>query len=116
MSYYKEERPWGNFENIFESNECKVKKITVYHNKRPSYQYHFHRAEDWHIVQGDGVVTLDGKNFKVTAGDTVYVPQESRHRIHNTGIINLIFIEIQTGDYFGEDDIVRLEDDYKREA
>ena len=115
MSYYKEERPWGNFENIFESNECKVKKIVVYHKKRPSYQYHLHRSEDWYIVQGEGIVTLEGKEIKVIAGDHVHVPVGSKHRIYNNGITNLIFIEIQTGDYFGEDDIVRLEDDYERE-
>lgn len=114
MEYYSEERPWGKFENIFESNECKVKKITIDHNKRPSYQYHLHRSEDWYIVQGEGIVTLEGEDIKVTVGDTVHVPVGSKHRVHNTGIIKLIFIEIQTGDYFGEDDIVRIEDDYER--
>lgn len=114
MSYYKEERPWGSFENIFESDKCKVKKIIIKPNKRPSYQYHLKRSEIWHIIQGNGIVTLEGEDIEIQIGSSVMVPIGSKHRVFNNGETDLIFIEIQSGTYFGEDDIVRVEDDYGR--
>ena len=115
MENYKEERPWGTFENLLDKKYCKVKEIVIKPNQRPSYQYHFKRSEVWVIVKGTAQVTLDDVTREVSAGDIVEVPIMCKHRIENISPHDdLIFIEIQQGDYFGEDDIVRLEDDYKR--
>jgi len=114
MKNFKEKRPWGTYENILEEEYCKVKKIVIEPEQSPSYQYHFRRSEIWCIVKGVGEVTLDDKTRNVTAGDVIKVPIECKHRIKNIGTDKLIFIEIQNGDYFGEDDIVRLEDMYGR--
>jgi mannose-6-phosphate isomerase len=107
-------KPWGSYQNLLESEDCKVKKIVITPNNRPSYQYHFKREEKWIVVRGEGTVTLDDTDFSVSVGDVINVPLKARHRIKNTGKENLIFIEVQIGTYFGEDDIVRLEDDYGR--
>lgn len=114
MKNYKEERPWGNYENLLDESYCKVKKIVIKPGQAPSYQYHFKRSETWVIVQGSGSLILDDKESEVFAGQTIQVPLKMKHRIRNTGTDDLIFIEIQQGSYFGEDDIVRLSDDYGR--
>ena len=115
MKNYKENRPWGTFENLLDKEYCKVKEIIIKPNQRPSYQYHHKRSEIWSIVRGQAAVTLDGSTFQVKAGDVVEVPVGCKHRIQNTSDKeDLIFIEVQCGDYFGEDDIVRVEDDYNR--
>ena len=111
---YIEERPWGRFENLLETDYCKVKQITVFPNQKLSYQYHEHRAERWVIVQGEAIVTINDYNHTKTIGESVKIPKGAKHRIWNPGDIDLIFIEVQTGTYFGEDDIVRLEDNYGR--
>ena len=111
---YKEERPWGTFENLVDKEYCKVKEIVVKPGQRPSYQYHHKRAEHWIIVSGEAVVTLDDREYNFYAGEHVYIPRSAKHRILNKGNENLIFIEVQCGTYFGEDDIVRLSDDYSR--
>ena len=111
---YKEKRPWGTFENVVDKEYCKVKQIIVEPQQRLSYQYHNKRAEHWVIVDGEAVITLDDKEYKFLAGEHVYIPAGTRHRIHNKSDKNLIFIEVQCGTYFGEDDIVRLSDDYDR--
>jgi len=111
---YTEERPWGRFENLLETDYCKVKQITVSPSQKLSYQYHEHRAERWVIVQGEAVVTIDGFNYTKVAGESVKIPKGAKHRIWNPGDTDLIFIEVQTGTYFGEDDIIRLEDNYGR--
>tara|TARA_R110002074_G_scaffold17610_1_gene57809 strand:- start:261 stop:608 length:348 start_codon:yes stop_codon:yes gene_type:complete len=115
MSYYKEERPWGSFENIFESHQCKVKKIIVKPSHKTSYQYHFKRSEQWTVVQGEAVITIDGKDIQSTVGGVIDVPVEVKHRVFNNGLVDFIFIEVQRGTYFGEDDIVRVNDDYGRQ-
>lgn len=108
-------RPWGTYYVLLDDDKCKVKKIVVNPNSRPSYQYHFKRSETWIVVEGEGKVTIDGDERIVQAGDIVEVPMECKHRIENTNNdSNLIFIEVQHGSYFGEDDIVRVEDDYDR--
>ena len=94
--------------------ERQVKRIEVLPGKRLSYQYHEKRSEAWTIVQGSALITIDGKDFELLKGQSIKIPQGSKHRIENIGKTDLIFIEIQTGSYFGEDDIVRIEDDYKR--
>jgi len=116
MSNYKEERPWGTFENLLDEPYCKVKRITVKKGGRPSYQYHNKRSETWTIVQGSALVTIDGYEMTHKKGDVVIVPIGVSHRVENKYNEDLIFIEVQTGTYFGEDDIVRIEDDYGREG
>ena len=111
---YTEERPWGMFENLLEEEYCKVKRITVYPGQRLSYQYHFKRSEVWTIVQGSALITLDGVITRYKAGETITIPIKTKHRIQNDTEEPVIFIEVQHGEYFGEDDIVRLSDDYKR--
>ena len=112
---YIEERPWGSFENLLEEDYCKVKRIIVKPGQRLSYQYHYKRTEHWVIVQGNAVVTLNDKEQWFTEGMVVEIPVETKHRVENKGKEDLIFIETQTGEYFGEDDIVRSADDYGRE-
>jgi mannose-6-phosphate isomerase-like protein (cupin superfamily) len=106
--------PWGRWEVLLDAPDHKVKRITVNPGKRLSYQKHFKRQEHWFMVSGQALVTLDGEDIPLTAGQSVDIPQEAAHRMANPGETPLIFIETQTGSYFGEDDIVRLEDDYGR--
>jgi mannose-6-phosphate isomerase len=110
----KSERPWGHYEVLQESPTYKVKSIHVNPGKRISYQRHKKRAEHWFIATGSGEVTIDGKTSPVAAGSTVDIAINQLHRIANTGNVELIFIEVQTGTYFGEDDIERVEDDFGR--
>ncbi len=116
MSNYIEERPWGKFEVLVDSDYCKVKQITVKPGGRLSYQYHHKRSEIWTIVAGVASVTLnDNPTMDYGYGMFVTIPQGIKHRVENQGNEDLIFIETQTGTYFGEDDIVRIQDDYNRE-
>ena len=112
---YVESRPWGKFENLLDTTECKVKVITIKPNAAPSYQYHFKREEIWVVLQGTGELKPDGIVSQVDADSIIHVEFESKHQIRNVGKDDLIFIEVQRGTYFGEDDIVRLEDDYERD-
>jgi mannose-6-phosphate isomerase len=115
MELEHDERPWGSYTVLAEGVGYKVKRITVQAGKRLSYQRHARREEHWFVVGGAGRVTLDGRNFDVVPGTAVDVPVEAAHRIANTGAVEpLVFIEVQRGDYLGEDDIVRLEDDFGR--
>lgn len=108
------ERPWGAYTVLADEHDHKVKRLTVAPGSRLSYQRHARRSEHWFVVAGRGVVTLDGRPVPVGAGRAVDVPVGTSHRIENTGAVPLVFIEVQTGSYFGEDDIERLEDDYGR--
>jgi mannose-6-phosphate isomerase len=108
------ERPWGSYTVLTEGDSFKVKTIEVHPGQRLSYQKHARRAEHWFVVAGVGTVTLDGVDVPVKRGSTVDVGLGVAHRMHNTGAGPLVFVEVQSGDYFGEDDIVRLEDDYGR--
>lgn len=108
------QRPWGFYENLTEADDHKVKRITVKPGKRLSLQRHRRRQEHWYIVRGNAEVTRDEEILTLTAGDAVDIPQGAVHRIENTGNDEMVFIEVQKGDYFGEDDIERLEDDYGR--
>ena len=114
MLNYKEERPWGVFENLLDADYCKVKRIIIKAGQAPSYQYHFKRSEVWVVVQGNGELRLDDKVIPVITGQVINVPVKAKHQIRNTEDSDLIFIEVQMGEYFGEDDIVRLEDNYGR--
>ena len=109
----REERPWGDYRVILEEDYCKVKKIHVKPNQSLSYQYHLKRSETWIVVSGTGTVTLDGKDFTVIEGDVIDIAPEQKHRVR-TEDDTLIFIEVQRGSYFGEDDIIRIEDLYGR--
>jgi len=110
----KSDRPWGRYEVLQEGATYKVKSIHVLPGKRFSYQRHQKRSEHWYVTDGTGEVTLDGKVIKVSRGSIITVPQGCAHRMSNTGESELIFIEVQTGSYFGEDDIERIEDDFGR--
>ena len=110
----KEERPWGSFFVIHDEKTYKLKRIEVKPGQRLSYQYHLKRAESWNVVKGSGVVTIEDKNYNVSEGKTILVPRESKHRVYNNSDDLLVLIEVQTGTYFGEDDIIRVSDDYNR--
>ena len=110
----KDYRPWGAFTVLEEQPTHKVKRIEVMPGQRLSYQKHEKRNEHWVIVAGRAVVTLDGKDVSLSPGQAIDVLQGAFHRITNPGSSILTFIEIQHGTYFGEDDIIRLEDDYGR--
>lgn len=109
-----DQRPWGSFTVLDEGPGYKVKRLEVLPGKRLSYQKHAKRNEHWVVVQGVACVTLDGKDHTVGVGEDVDVPVGTAHRVMNPGNEMLIFIEVQRGDYLGEDDIERLEDDYGR--
>lgn len=109
-----QERPWGEYWVLYDGDDCKVKRIRVAPGQRLSLQYHVRRDEQWHIISGKGMLTVDRNKFLLRAQDSFTIFRVQHHRIHNIGDEDLIFIEIQTGDYFGEDDIVRIEDDYNR--
>ncbi len=97
-----------------EGRTYRVKRIEVLPGKRLSYQMHAQRAEHWVVVQGVAKVTLDGRETALSSGDAVDIPLGAAHRIENPGAEKLVVIEIQRGSYFGEDDIVRLQDDFGR--
>jgi mannose-6-phosphate isomerase-like protein (cupin superfamily) len=107
-------RPWGNYTVLDEGQGYKVKRIEVHCGRRLSYQKHACRAEHWMIVAGTATVTLDGRELVLGCGETVDIPIGTSHRIANYGLETLVFIEIMRGDYLGEDDIIRLEDDFGR--
>jgi len=107
-------RPWGRYEILQESDSHKVKCIWVTPGKRLSYQRHQKRAEHWFIVAGSARVTLNGVVSELKAGQTVDIAIGDLHRIENIGSDDVVFIEVQSGSYFGEDDIERIEDDFGR--
>ncbi len=109
-----EARPWGRFEILADEPSFKAKKITVDTGAQLSYQSHDQRAEHWVVVSGEGEVTLNDMKRVFRPGESVVIPAKTKHRIRNSGSDPLIFVEIQTGGYFGEDDIVRYQDDYRR--
>tara|TARA_R100001244_G_scaffold25113_4_gene25558 strand:+ start:18020 stop:18460 length:441 start_codon:yes stop_codon:yes gene_type:complete len=107
-------RPWGHYINLYDGPDCKVKRITVKPGGRLSYQYHLKRDELWKVISGRGFVTIQDKVGEAMPGSLWSIDAGKKHRIENRGDKDLVFIEIQTGFYFGEDDIVRIEDDYGR--
>lgn len=109
-----DERPWGSYTVLWGGDGYQVKRIVVKPDKRLSYQRHAHRSEHWLIVTGTGVALLEGIDQTVGPGDAVEVPVGALHRIGNTGDQPLMFVEVQLGDYLGEDDIERVEDDFGR--
>lgn len=111
---YVEDRPWGSFIIMEEGPSYKVKRIVVNAGQRLSYQSHKLRDELWMVVKGKAVVTIDDKEKEVSYGRSVKIKKNQKHRVENKETVPLVFIEIQTGKYFGEDDIIRYQDDYKR--
>jgi mannose-6-phosphate isomerase-like protein (cupin superfamily) len=112
-----ERRPWGTFHVLDESDTFKVKRLSVEAGQRLSYQLHHRRAEHWVIVAGEARVTLDDVVHTLGPGQSIDIPRGARHRIENpapAGGEPMTFVEVQQGDYFGEDDIVRFDDDYGR--
>lgn len=107
-------RPWGTYEVLDEGELFKVKRIEVLSGKRLSYQKHAQRAEHWFVVAGEAKVTLDDREITVPAGQSIDIPIGAAHRVENEGAETLVFIEVQRGKYLGEDDIVRLQDDFGR--
>lgn len=109
-----EVRPWGRFEVLSDNPDHKVKRIIVAPGGQLSYQEHEKRDEHWIVVQGVAEITLDGVVQNFNPGQQVYVRRGQKHRVKNSGSTPLVFIEVQTGQYFGEDDIRRFADDYNR--
>ena len=109
------ERPWGKYYVLADELHYKLKRIEVFPGHRLSYQYHHHRQEFWTVVEGEAVVILDGEEKTVKYGESIFIPLGSKHRIENRSESLLVFVEVQTGSYFGEDDIIRLDDDYARD-
>ena len=106
--------PWGSFEVLSEGPNYKVKRIVVWPQSKLSLQSHKLRNEHWYAVSGMGTATLDGNDYPLRAGCAVDIPAGIKHRVQNSAAENLVIIEVQTGEYFGEDDIERFEDDYGR--
>lgn len=106
--------PWGSFEVLSEAPDHKVKKIVVEPDGCLSLQFHHMRSEHWFVVAGFGVALVNGKKKSLRAGSSIDIPQKAKHRVQNSSDENLIIIEVQTGEYCGDDDIERFEDKYGR--
>jgi mannose-6-phosphate isomerase-like protein (cupin superfamily) len=108
------DRPWGYYLVLFVDQGYKVKRFLVRPGQRLSLQRHRQRAEHWHVVQGHAIVTRGEEEIRMSPGDDVSIPLGALHRVLNVGTDDLVIIEVQTGDYVGEDDIERISDDYNR--
>ncbi|HEY0004343.1 MAG TPA: phosphomannose isomerase type II C-terminal cupin domain [Pyrinomonadaceae bacterium] len=110
----RDERPWGLYEVLEEAEGYKVKRLEVKPGARLSLQRHSRRGEHWVVVSGIADVTCGDREFQLKEGEHLHIPPETNHRLGNSSTLPLALIEVQLGDYLGEDDIVRLEDDYQR--
>ena len=110
----EDHRPWGYYQVYADEPGHKVKRIVVYPGKRLSLQRHQRRMEHWYVLEGEAVVTRGDEELHLKEGESVNIPRGAVHRVRNPGTKDMAFIEVQTGDYFGEDDIERLEDDFGR--
>ena len=108
------ERPWGTYRTIEQNDNYQIKHIRVKPGKRLSLQYHYKRAEHWTIIKGTGLVRLNNEEKLLSVNDSIFIPKEALHRVTNNTDEYVEFIEIQIGEYLGEDDIVRIEDDFGR--
>ena len=111
---YTEHRPWGSFTILEDGEDCKVKRLVVKPGQVLSLQLHHQRAEYWVVTQGEAKVRNGDEEFLLPAGQSTYIPVETMHRLENPGTEDVHIIEVQVGDYFGEDDIERFEDIYGR--
>ena len=107
-------RPWGSYTVLEEGERYKIKRLTVLPGKRLSLQIHYHRSEHWVVVRGTAKVKVGDKEFILRPGESTFIPAGVPHRLENPGKVILEVIETQIGEYLGEDDIVRLQDDYGR--
>ena len=107
-------KPWGSYTILEESSFYKVKRLTVLPGKRLSYQMHYHRSEHWIVAAGTAIVVIDDVEKMVRSGESIFIRAGEKHRLINSGSLLLEVIEVQNGQYLGEDDIVRFEDDYER--
>jgi phosphoglucomutase len=107
-------RPWGSYTSLELGENYQVKRINVNPGSRLSLQSHKHRAENWVVVEGEALVTINDDQVVVKKGESAYIPRGGRHRMENRGPVEMVLIEVQYGDYLGEDDIERYEDDYGR--
>ena len=114
MPPISESRPWGSFTILDEGIGYKVKRISVKPGEKLSLQYHHHRSEHWTVVQGEASVTIGYVTKPVKINESVYIPLKEKHALANEGQELMQLIEVQLGDYLGEDDIVRLEARYGR--
>lgn len=114
MTNEHDERPWGSYTVLEDSPTHKVKRLDVTPGSRLSYQRHERRAEHWFVVAGAALVTLDDVEHRLEAGQAIDIPRGAAHRIANPGPEPLTFVEVQHGEYFGEDDIERIDDDFGR--
>ena len=114
MDPYTEQRPWGSFTVLVDADHFKTKRLDVLAGKRLSLQSHQSRSEHWIIVIGLAKITIGEEIINYRQGQHIFVPRETKHRIENIGESLLTIVEVQLGDYFGEDDIVRYEDDFDR--
>ncbi len=114
-AFPKDHRPWGWFESLIISDKFQVKRIVVHPGAALSLQSHKHRSEHWIVVEGTAKVTVDKEIKTLGENQSVYIPLGAVHRMENPGDVPMVLIEVQTGDYFGEDDIIRYEDVYARE-
>ncbi|MDD5475111.1 MAG: phosphomannose isomerase type II C-terminal cupin domain [Syntrophales bacterium] len=110
----EQNRPWGFYLVLSHEEDHKVKRIVVRPGERTSLQAHRRRREHWHIISGEAIINLGDDLKTLNAGQSIDIPMNVPHRLENGGSRDLVLIEIQTGDYFGEDDIRRMEDDYGR--
>lgn len=109
-------RPWGSFTVLEEGRGYKIKRIEVKPGHRLSLQMHHHRSEHWIVVSGTARVVCGEQEILLSNNQSTYVPQCTAHRLENPGVIPLVLIEVQNGEYLGEDDIIRYQDDYARTA
>jgi len=112
--FREDHRPWGYFIVLSDEPDHKVKRIVVLPGKRLSLQRHHRRQEHWYVVRGEAVVTRNNEQIPLKKGEALDIPRQAWHRIMNPGKEEMAFIEVQTGEYFGEDDIERMQDDYGR--
>ncbi|HHO42036.1 MAG TPA: cupin domain-containing protein, partial [Epsilonproteobacteria bacterium] len=108
-------RPWGTYTVLEESDRYKIKRIVVKPGKRLSLQKHYHRSEHWIVVSGTAIVRVGENENLVRSNESTYIPMGALHRLENPGKVDLVLIEVQVGEYLGEDDIIRVEDDFERE-
>ena|SRR3990167_3602929 len=109
------ERPWGHYFKLFQETGVWVKRVEVNPGARLSLQKHSHRSEKWIMVAGEGIAVVNDKEIPVKTGTVIDIPLGAVHRIGNTGKVKLVFIEVACGEHLSENDITRLQDDYKRE-
>jgi mannose-1-phosphate guanylyltransferase/mannose-6-phosphate isomerase len=109
-------RPWGSYEGVTDGDRFQVKRIIVNPGASLSLQMHHHRAEHWIVVKGTAQVTRGDEVFLISENQSTYIPLGEKHRLENPGTVPLEIIEVQSGSYLGEDDIVRFEDNYGREG